>query len=34
MSTSPSWAGTTFQEFTDPRSKGASTVTVSAEKLA
>ena len=28
MSTSPSWAGTTFQEFTDPDSKGASTVTL------
>jgi hypothetical protein len=28
MSTSPSWAGTIFQEFTDPRSKGANTVTL------
>jgi hypothetical protein len=36
MSTSPreGWAGTSFQEFTDPHSKGANTVTFSSEKLA
>jgi len=34
MSTSSTWAGATFQEFTDPHSKGVSTVIFSSEKFA